>query len=170
MSDWDWPRECFSGDRKEEYNEWRCRQITTLVAAVSREARKIRPGLKISAAVFGSYPACRQSVAQDWPEWVKAGWLDFICPMDYTASNAEFVSLVRGQMKLVGRRMPLYPGIGATATNVPMAADQVVEQIERARSLGAAGFTIFNFDASTTKSIVPGVGRDANAATPQQAP
>ena len=82
--DRDWPKECFSGARKEEYNDWRCRQITSLVAAVSREAKKIRPGLKISAAVFGSYPGCRESVAQDWPAWIKAGYLDFVCPMDYT--------------------------------------------------------------------------------------
>ena len=68
--------------------------------------------------MFGSYPACRESVAQDWPAWVKAGYLDFVCPMDYTASDAEFVSLVRSQMKLIGGRVPLYPGIGATATGM----------------------------------------------------
>ena len=62
------------------------------MAAVSREAKKIRPGLKISAAVFGSYPGCRESVAQDWPAWVKAGYLDFVCPMDYTTSDEEFAS------------------------------------------------------------------------------
>ena len=29
----------------------------------------------------------------------------------------------------------------------------------QARSLGAAGFTIFNFDRGTAESIVPGVGK-----------
>jgi len=95
------------------------------VAAVSRAARKIRPGLKISAAVFGSYPGCRNSVAQDWPEWIKAGHLDFVCPMDYTAKDGEFAALVRSQIKLVAGRVPLYPGIGATATGIAMKADQV---------------------------------------------
>jgi uncharacterized lipoprotein YddW (UPF0748 family) len=154
----DWPKECFSGPRKEEYNAWRCRQITALVAAVSREARTIRPGLKISAAVFGSYPGCRESVAQDWPEWVRASYLDFICPMDYTASDTTFASLVGSQMKLIEGRVPLYPGIGATATDSKLTPDRVVGQILVARSLGAAGFAIFNLDARTAASIVPGVG------------
>ena len=110
------------------------------MAAVSREARKVRPGLKISAAVFGAYPGCRESVAQDWPAWIKAGYLDFVCPMDYTASDAEFVSLVRSQMKLIEGRVPLYPGIGATATGMCLTPDRVVGQIHHARSLGAAGF------------------------------
>ena len=141
-------------------------QITALVAAVSREARKIRPGLKISAAVFGSYPACRESVAQDWPEWVKAGYLDFVCPMDYTANGAEFVSLVRGQVKLIDGRIPLYPGIGATATGIHMTPEQVLQQIRDTRSLGASGFAIFNFDAVTAVSIVPGVGQGSGVVRP----
>jgi uncharacterized lipoprotein YddW (UPF0748 family) len=155
----DWPKECFSGSRKEEYRDWRCRQITSLVAALSRDARKIRPGLKISAAVFGSYPACRESVDQDWPEWVKAGHLDFVCPMNYTASDAEFCSLVRSQMKLIEGRVPLYPGIGAWM--VKSSPDRVVGQIHHARSLGASGFAIFDFNPATAASVVPGVGLDA---------
>jgi uncharacterized lipoprotein YddW (UPF0748 family) len=159
----DWPKECHSGSRKEEYNDWRCRQITALVAAVSREARAVRPGLKISAAVFGSYPGCRESVAQDWVAWVKAGYVDFLCPMDYTVSDAEFVSLVRSQLKLIDGRVPLYPGIGATATGMSLTPDRVVGQIHHARLVGAAGFTIFNFDPGTAASIVPGVGLGAGA-------
>ncbi len=159
----DWPRECFSGARKGEYRQWRRRQITLLVAAVSRQARQVRPGLKISAAVFGCYPDCRESVAQDWPQWIKAGYLDFVCPMDYTANDKEFVSLVGSQMQLLEGRVPLYPGIGATASNCSLTADRVVGQIDHARSLGAAGFTIFNFDADTAASIVPGVGLGAGA-------
>jgi uncharacterized lipoprotein YddW (UPF0748 family) len=158
-----WPEECYSGPRKGEYNDWRCRQITALVAAVSEQARKLRPDLKISAAVFGSYPGCRESVAQDWPEWVKAGYLDFLCPMDYTESDAEFAALVRSQIKLVGGRVPVYPGIGATASHAALTPDRVVGQIHYARTLGADGFTIFNLDRGTAESIVPAVGCGAGA-------
>ena len=156
--DQDWPKECYSGARSEEYNDWRCRQITSLVAAVSREAKKVRPGLKISAAVFVSYPWCRKSLAQDWPAWIKAGYVDFVCPMDYMASDAEFVTYVRNDMKLVGGRVPMYVGIGASATVPPLTPDRVVGQIVLARSFGAAGFVIFNLEAATAASIVPAVG------------
>jgi uncharacterized lipoprotein YddW (UPF0748 family) len=128
------------------------------VAAVSREAKKIRPGLKISAAVFGSYPACRESVAQDWSKWIRAGYLDFVCPMDYTASDDKFIALVRRQATLIEGRVPLYPGIGATATGISMPADRVLGQIQLVGHLGAAGFAIFNLDARTAASIVPAVG------------
>lgn len=161
--DANWPKTCFSGARKEEYRAWRCRQITSLVAAVSREARKLRPGLKISAAVFGAYPSCRDSIGQDWVEWVAAGYLDFICPMDYTTDDQAFVRLVRNQTEQIGGRIPLYPGIGATATGIAMTPDRVAGQIHWARSLGAAGWTIFDFDSGTAASIVPGIGLGAGA-------
>ncbi len=164
----DWPKDCHSGPRKEEYNHWRCRQITALVEAVSREARQIRPGLKISAAVFGAYPGCRDSVAQDWVAWVKAGYVNFLCPMDYSASDAEFGSLVSSQLKLVEGRIPLYPGIGATASGMGLTADRVVGQIHEARALGAAGFTIFNLEPGTAASVVPGVGLGAGARAPRR--
>jgi uncharacterized lipoprotein YddW (UPF0748 family) len=153
-----WPKDCHSGPRREEYNDWRCQQITALVAAVHREGKKLRPELKISAAVFGSYPSCRDSVAQDWPAWVKAGYLDYICPMDYTNSDTEFRALLQNQLKLVGGRIPVYPGIGATASSSTLPADRVVGQIHAARELGAAGFTIFDFARGTAQSILPGIG------------
>jgi len=159
VADADWPKACFSGRRKAEYNDWRCRQITALVTDVSREAKRLRPGLKISAAVFGSYPACRESVAQDWPAWVKAGSLDFVCPMDYTADTAQFASLVRNQVKLIDGRVALFAGIGVTAAGIRLSPDQVVEQVRTARSLGASGFVLFNFDAKTAAALIPEVGK-----------
>jgi|GEM_PF-232423 len=161
----DWPKDCHSGSRKAEYNDWRCRQITMLVEEVSREARRIRPGVKISAAVFGAYPDCRASIAQDWPEWVKAGHLDFICPMDYTNSDERFEALVRNQAKLVGERIPLYIGIGAASSASKLSAERVMGQISIARSHGAKGFVLFNFNADTAKSLIPELGKKLDSKT-----
>jgi uncharacterized lipoprotein YddW (UPF0748 family) len=155
VADADWPRVCFSGNRKAEYNAWRCRQIGSLVARISREAKRLRPGLKISAAVFGSYPACRESVGQDWPEWIRSGYLDFVCPMDYVADDAKFAALVRNQIKLIGGRVPLCVGIGATATRTHLTPDRVTGQINSARSLGAAGFSIFDLSPQSAATIMP---------------
>jgi len=60
-----WPSDVITGTRREEYLNWRCEQITRLVRAVHEQARKLRKGLKLSAAVFSNYPACREQVGQD---------------------------------------------------------------------------------------------------------
>jgi uncharacterized lipoprotein YddW (UPF0748 family) len=164
-----WPKDCHSGVHKAAYTQWRCDQISRLVRTVHDEAKQLRPSLKISAAVFGSYPSCRESVAQDWPEWIKAGWLDFVCPMDYTNSDPGFCGLVENQLDLVGGRIPIYPGIGCTASSSSLSADRVAGQIFHARRLGTAGFTIFNLSESTARDILPGLELGATA-TAAQAP
>jgi uncharacterized lipoprotein YddW (UPF0748 family) len=152
-----WPQDCYRGPRAKEFHDWRCKQITRLVEAVHREAKKIKPQIKISAAVFGAYPACRKDVGQDWVEWIKAGYLDFVCPMDYTESDLGFIVLVSNQLKLIEGRVPVYPGIGATASRSALSVDRVVGQIHHARALGASGFTVFNLDRGTLEGLVPGI-------------
>ena len=66
-------------------------------------------------------------------------------------------------MKLVGGRIPVYPGIGATATRSKLSPASVVGQIHHARTLGAAGFTIFNFNRNTVGDVIPGVGLGAGS-------
>jgi len=149
-----WPDDCYSGSLKEAYRNWRCQQITQLVAAVATEARQLKPEIKISAAVFSEYPACRESVGQDWVSWVRAGYLDFICPMDYTEDDGRFERLVKMQAELIGGRIPMYPGIGAYRLDGP---DRVVGQIAIARRLGVPGFTIFDLNEHSPQTIFPAV-------------
>jgi len=146
-----WPMDCHQGSLRAQYRNWRCQQITRLVAAVAERARRLRPGVKISAAVFGAYPECRESVGQDWVLWVKEGYLDFVCPMDYTQEDAAFVRLVENQLKLVEGRIPIYPGIGAWR----LSADRTVGQIHWARTLGSQGFTIFNLTEDAARDLLP---------------
>ncbi len=154
-----WPHDCYAGGLREKYHDFRCEQITRLVAAVSRDAKKIKPGIKISAAVFGAYPDCRESVGQDWVEWVKEGYLDFVCPMDYSQSDPYFIGLVENQLRLVDGRIPVYPGIGAWR----LTADRVVGQIHHARRLGALGFTVFNLGPGAADSVLPAVALGAGS-------
>ena len=151
----DWPRATRSEQWKEKFDDWRRDQITALVADVHREAKKVKPSIKISAAVFPSYPSCRSSQLQDWPVWVEKGYLDFLCPMNYTPTPATFDAYIANQLKLVAGKIPVYPGIGATAMGISMTPDQIATQIMIARKNGTPGFTIFNLSRSTIERIPP---------------
>lgn len=159
----DWPTDCYSGALKEPYREWRREQITRLVRgmrnAVNERGRKV----KISAAVFSSYPSCRTSVAQDWVAWIEQGYLDFVCPMDYTNSQNTFRSMVTSQMEYVGGRVPMCPGVGAASSNSRLTADQAIAQLLIARDLDAAGFVIFVYNDYLVDSILPNLRKGLTA-------
>lgn len=150
-----WPDDCYDGKLKSKYRDWRAAQITRLVETVQRKARKIRPGIKISAAVFREYPDCREWVAQDWPLWAKRGYLDFICPMDYTDNDTQFKIWIEDQQKHLAGRIPIYPGIGALSTRTTLSSDRVLGQVAVTRKLKTGGFTVFSLNSQTLSSIVP---------------
>jgi len=152
-----WPADVVNGKLADAYTDFRCAQITRLVKATSEQVHRLKPYCKISAAVFGSYPACRMSVAQDWVKWVKEDYLDFVCPMDYIKADHAFAQRVSIQMRQIAGRIPFYPGIGVTL-RYTKTCEEGISQIELAREAGADGFIIFNYSDSLAEQCVPGLG------------
>lgn len=153
----EWPAAVLpkTGTHSEKYIEWRAQQITRLVRMLHKRLREADPKIKISAAVFGWYPGCIASIGQDWIAWAKAGYVDFVCPMNYTESTDYFTELLVNQLALMPKDVAIYPGIGATASNSLLTPDAVVEQIYVSRNLGASGWTIFDYSLDISEAVLP---------------
>jgi len=142
-----WPADVRGGELEPKWHDFRREQITAVVRGVHERARKARPGVKISAAVFPNWPVHRKSKAQDWKMWCERGWLDFVCPMDYTSSAERLREQARSQKGWAGK-VPCYPGIGLSASTPQMRIDGLIEQVKVTRELGTKGFMIFQYDRS----------------------
>ena len=147
-----------TGAYGDKYAEWRSQQITRLVRLLRKRLREANPDIKLSAAVFGGYPACVTSIGQDWIAWANAGYIDFVCPMNYTEDTSYFTELLADQLALMPKGVAIYPGIGATATNSLLVPDAVVEQIYLSRFLGASGWTIFDYSLDISETVLPALG------------
>ena len=150
-----WPAAVTSGSLKNRYRTWRSDQITRLVRDVSAFSRQIRPETRISAAVFGKYPLCAKSVGQDWGNWLKDGYVDFVCPMNYTADVDQFKELTISQLKLPAAGNAVLPGIGVTAGESRLDPVQVIEEILVLREAGAAGFVLFDLNKALSTETLP---------------
>lgn len=138
---------------RQKWLDFRRSNIDAVVRRVSEEARKIRPGVQISAAVFSNWPTDRDGVGQDWKLWCDNGWLDFVCPMDYMDSNTLFRNTVSAQKAYAGK-VPLYPGIGLSCWKDPHDAAKLAGQVMIVRELDVPGFTVFNYDANA-EAVLP---------------
>jgi uncharacterized lipoprotein YddW (UPF0748 family) len=165
-----WPDDCFGdGPLAKEYRQWRVQQISRLVQTVSQEAHKIKPYIKISAAVFSRYPQSVDEVGQDWVEWVRQGWVDFLCPMTYRSGDTDFMRMTAFHVGLIRGKVPLYEGIGHWTIPV----DQEVGQIGIARQMGADGFVSFAFNRYMAEKYLPVLAESlmsAKATLPHQGP
>ncbi len=145
----DWPKDLKNDAAlNRKWLDFRRDNISAVVRSVY-ERLKSGKGARplISAAVFPAVESCPDAVGQDWPLWCRKGWLDFVCPMDYTLSTALFRGQLQAQIEAAGK-VKVYPGIGLSCW-VDDGEDlrRLSEQIEVVRGLGLDGFTVFALSA-----------------------
>jgi len=146
-----WPDDVRTGKLREPWLQFRRDNITRLVAAVSEGARKIKPTIKISAAVFPNWTSARDQQGQDWKLWVEKGYLDFVCPMMYTRDPAQFADRIRSAAVWIDGKVPLIPGIGAFR----LSPNGTLEQILIARKHVTPGFILFDYRADLADEHLP---------------
>jgi uncharacterized lipoprotein YddW (UPF0748 family) len=120
--------------------EGRREALTGLVAGLAGAARAARPGLAISAAVIADEDRAFRQHLQDWPEWMRRGLLDAVCPMAYTAD----MPLFRAQVESAVARAsgPVWAGIGAYRLDIP----GMLTHVREARRAGAGGVVFFSHE------------------------
>lgn len=154
-----WPADVRTKPEMEaRWNDFRRSNIDAVVGAVAETVHRLRPGVKVSAAVFRIWETDRDAVAQDWKLWCDRGWLDFVCPMDYTPVNRSFENMIRRQLAWAGR-VPCYPGIGLSVWPDRTDAPRLADQITITRRLGTGGFTVFNYADLEAREVLPMLGK-----------
>ena len=150
-----WPKDVLKdGGRYAEWIEFRCRRISAIVEHVSTKIRAANPKVKISAAVFRDWPRCRETNGQDWARWCREGWLDFVCPMNYTNSDETFLKNCISHRDGLPEGFPVVQGIGTNSGNSRMDdPGQALLQVMLARQQGAVGFVGFCYRPGHTTEL-----------------
>jgi uncharacterized lipoprotein YddW (UPF0748 family) len=134
--------------------------ITHFVRRVHEELKSARKDIRISAAVWGAYPACVSSVGQDWALWLQEGLVDFVCPMNYTEDRYQFNALLEKQLALPRARGRIVAGIGVTSAESQLRPDEVIDQVLTLRRLdGVSGFALFDMSHPVLDKTLPALRR-----------
>jgi len=137
------------------WQEFRCRQIGSLVQEICLVARNARPGIALSAAVYPDWQSARASVGQDWVNWQKKPLLDFVCPMNYRATASLFAGDLARQKQQLGHLNAVLPGIGVSSER--LSRDELARQIQSCRNAGARGFILFEYTPREAYDLLPGL-------------
>lgn len=122
---------------------------------VAEARRRVRRPKWLTAAVLGKYPACVDSVGQDWIMWLDANRVDYVVPMDYTGDLAKFESFVAQHAMTKTRAAKTIAGIGVTANESRLGPKGVINEINIARKYNLAGVALFDLDVVLEKRILP---------------
>ncbi len=125
-----------------QWLKFRIEQIDNFVAATSSNLKQIRPDLKLSVAVF---PFKKQErllkLQQNWEEWARQGWVDFICPMTYAMDVKEFQELTQPLFDRDLERAKTIFVLGIRLLDLPEIV--AIEQMQLLRNLPAGGYALF---------------------------
>jgi uncharacterized lipoprotein YddW (UPF0748 family) len=164
----DWPADCVGeGKRAKEYERWRQGLQTSLVKEISEEAHRIKPGIYVSLAAWPEEEVARHQVLQDWPEWVKQGWLDFICFMNYGTDVGQVASQLKAGLNVVGGAVAVYSGLGAFLMKD---AAELIAQVKEVREVGADGFVGFAYYSGELDKWLPALRETVTSSDPDPMP
>ncbi len=127
------------------WDQWRKDCVTDLVRDVYAAAKKTRPSVTVSAAVFYKKDSA-DNVLQDWQRWVREGYVDYVVPMAYVpdtqlaAAFEEWKSLPDWQKRVIPG-LSIYTRVEGKA--VPKPADVVRKQMELCAKNGSDGEVFF---------------------------
>ena len=102
------------------FYEYRAHQVAEFTRLVAEEARKARPKVEFSAAVFKNPVQSGRFIGQDWRRF--SPWVQYLMPMDYRShyggatfeEHLELLSESIRQQRLWARDFPHYwPGVAA---------------------------------------------------------
>jgi len=151
-----WPQDCApGGPLAGDYAAFKVDLISGFVRDASVALRAARPGLVLSAAVFPSPKGALAQVSQDWPRWLREGWLDLAFPMSYTEDAATFAAETRDQAALVGAGR-IVPGLQVSFEGGRVAGlASVVDQLRAEDAAGAPGVALFEWREQLQDTLLP---------------
>ena len=122
---------------------------------VAKARLKVKRPRWFTTAVYGKYPNCVNTVAQDWEAWLDARLVDYVVPMDYCQDDKAFVELINWQSVNKRNAARTIVGIGVTANESRLGPKDVIRQLNLARKYGFAGVSLFDLDTTLEKNILP---------------
>lgn len=125
---------------KGRWTQWRTEQVSAVVRETRAMMRRVRPRAVLSTAVGPDPDRARSEHYQDGETWARNGWIDFLCPMNYTADEQLFVRRAHAwRGRAHGRPVLMGLGLFLHKTTAP-----TLRQLELAEGW-RQGFCLFSY-------------------------
>jgi len=91
--------------------KWRSNKLMSFLKKLRDEIKRIKPYIYFSISP-SPYPWGYNEYLQDWPSWVRNGYVDAILPQCYRRDIQSYESVLKEQIKYhQNSKIPMYPGV-----------------------------------------------------------
>lgn len=128
------------------WSTFRRDELTAFIKRIRNTVNSIRANITLSAAVWADMDLATNEMFQDWPAWIKNGYIDFAVPMNYAADNNLFESRVKSAKDKVGDKIMAQNIImGISMYNQNSAA--MNEKVAICKVYGLKGISFFSYES-----------------------
>jgi uncharacterized lipoprotein YddW (UPF0748 family) len=131
-----------------EWITWRAEILNDYMKRIARELRALKPALVISMSP-SIYPWSKEEYLQDWPTWLREGWVDLVCPQVYRYNidsyKRELAIMLTRQVRPEDR-FRVAPGV-LLKVSPYLASEELLRQMTQAnREAGLNGEVFFFYE------------------------
>ncbi len=130
-----------SENDSDTYMGWQANEISGMLERISHRARAVRHGIIFSAAIVNHYHRAIGIFAQDPAAWIASGALDYVVPMMYTPSIAEFMAMLDGYRDMIPASCIV---AGINLIEMPDDPGTLAAQVHESLLSGVLGHALFS--------------------------
>ncbi|MEM9328511.1 MAG: family 10 glycosylhydrolase [Bacteroidota bacterium] len=135
-------------DKDSTWVQWRANQLTHFLGRLYQKVKTLNPALTVSLSP-SIYPWSQNEYLQDWPAWVKHGWVDELLPQVYRYDFDNYQKTLQNNVLhflTEQQQERLFPGILLRVGDYYAEPELLRQCIELNRSLGIDGESFFYYE------------------------
>ncbi len=126
---------------------WRAQKMNDFMKRIHDEIKAVKPSCIISMSP-SIFPWAKEEYLQDWPTWVRNGWVDMICPQVYRYNIERYVETLHAtSLQIPKDKLHIVaPGILLRVGDYYPSEDFLRQMITENRKHGIQGEVFFYFE------------------------
>ncbi len=128
--------------------QWRADLMTDFMSRIYSEVKNADPDVIVSMAP-SIYPWAKEEYLQDWPEWMRRGYVELVCPQVYRYELSEYESaldeIVKHQIE-EDNLFRFYPGVLIKVGDYYPESEYLKAMINANRKHGVNGEVFFFYE------------------------
>lgn len=113
--------------------------LSRFVRTLNERVKSSKPYAEISVAVKADYQSAAVDFYQDWPLWLNAGLVDYVCLMAY---GNNIGGILDKTLKIVDNPQQVAVGLGVYR----LSTDKIAAQVRQVSSLPFSGVVFFSYE------------------------
>jgi uncharacterized lipoprotein YddW (UPF0748 family) len=134
-----------------DWVQWRADNLSQFMKRIYTSVKAKKPNMLVSMSP-SPYPFGLTEYLQDWPAWVKNGWVDMVVPQCYRYDEAAYIATLAQQIGYLpaDKKDIFFPGVLlAVGKTYTAPSDLLAKMVSANRSKGITGEVYFYNDGVT---------------------